>query len=189
MMWLDVPFVWRPSASVWALWVLLCRKIDSSKEKGASSSLRADLTNLVLISLTSSSSLFFFPLPLYRDAFFTSISFHFIHHLKMQTTLKSIESKMSELSVVRNQADQGPSRASVEDGHDTDSLFDTKEWISGSGVQESLPSGLTIRPLRRSDFDRGFLTCLAQLTKVGEIAREQFQGTFSLIDCVYDLIH
>lgn len=34
--------------------------------------------------------------------------------------------------------------------------------------------GLLVRPLQRSDYDKGFLTLLGQLTEVGDISREAF---------------
>lgn len=47
------------------------------------------------------------------------------------------------------------------------------------GVTSLSPGpGLRVRPLSKGDYDRGFLQLLAQLTKVGDISREQFEERF-----------
>ncbi|CAG7731875.1 unnamed protein product [Allacma fusca] len=38
--------------------------------------------------------------------------------------------------------------------------------------------GLFIRPLRRSDYNKGFLQLLGQLTSVGDVTEDQFRETF-----------
>nr|CAG4637421.1 EOG090X0FKI [Ceriodaphnia reticulata] len=40
---------------------------------------------------------------------------------------------------------------------------------------------LCVRPLYMSDYDRGFLELLKELTEVGNISKEQFQAQFSLM--------
>lgn len=44
-----------------------------------------------------------------------------------------------------------------------------------------LPTDYTIRPLRRSDFNRGYLDVLRVLTTVGEISEEQWNARFDWI--------
>lgn len=47
------------------------------------------------------------------------------------------------------------------------------------GVTSLSPGpGLRVRPLCKGDYERGFLQLLAQLTKVGDITREQFEERF-----------
>ena len=41
-------------------------------------------------------------------------------------------------------------------------------------VQEALPEGYVLRPLRRTDFATGFLDCLRVLTTVGDVSEAQF---------------
>ncbi|KAJ1981484.1 Glucosamine-phosphate N-acetyltransferase-like protein [Dimargaris xerosporica] len=45
-------------------------------------------------------------------------------------------------------------------------------------VSDQLPEHYTMRPLRKNDFAKGVLDCLAQLTVVGTIAQQQFEDTF-----------
>ncbi|SPO03791.1 probable glucosamine-phosphate N-acetyltransferase [Cephalotrichum gorgonifer] len=45
-------------------------------------------------------------------------------------------------------------------------------------VSASLPEGLVIRALRRTDFDNGFLDCLRVLTTVGDVSAEAFAGQY-----------
>ncbi|KXX78826.1 Glucosamine 6-phosphate N-acetyltransferase [Madurella mycetomatis] len=45
-------------------------------------------------------------------------------------------------------------------------------------VQSALPEGYKLRPLRRSDYDTGYLDCLRVLTTVGEIGQEQFEERY-----------
>lgn len=49
-------------------------------------------------------------------------------------------------------------------------------WRVNDKVRKALPADFVIRPLSAEDYDRGYLECLAQLTKVGPIPREQFQS-------------
>ena len=51
-------------------------------------------------------------------------------------------------------------------------------WFVPEGkVVKALPAGYTIRPLQSDDYDRGYLACLAQLTTVGDISRQNFLRT------------
>ncbi|KAJ1975512.1 Glucosamine-phosphate N-acetyltransferase-like protein [Dimargaris cristalligena] len=45
-------------------------------------------------------------------------------------------------------------------------------------VRQLLPTNYTIRPLNESDYAKGFLDCLAQLTVVGDVSVELFKETF-----------
>ncbi|KAK0257275.1 hypothetical protein B0A54_07328 [Friedmanniomyces endolithicus] len=55
----------------------------------------------------------------------------------------------------------------------TDTLF-SPSLISPS-VSSALPSGYSIRPLQRGDFDLGFLDVLRVLTHVGDVSKEEFE--------------
>lgn len=46
-------------------------------------------------------------------------------------------------------------------------------------VASSLPEGYGIRPLRRSDYQAGFLDCLRILTTVGDISESQFDERYT----------
>jgi len=41
-----------------------------------------------------------------------------------------------------------------------------------------VPDGYKMRPLAAADYEKGYLDCLAQLTTVGNVTKEQFLGTF-----------
>lgn len=45
-------------------------------------------------------------------------------------------------------------------------------------IQDSLPSGHTLRPLNRNDYHKGFFENLKSLTWVGEISHDQFLAQF-----------
>ncbi|KAF2212420.1 hypothetical protein CERZMDRAFT_112118 [Cercospora zeae-maydis SCOH1-5] len=45
-------------------------------------------------------------------------------------------------------------------------------------VASQLPTGYSIRPLERTDFEKGFLDVLRVLTQVGEISKEEFEQRF-----------
>ncbi|XP_076047569.1 glucosamine 6-phosphate N-acetyltransferase [Oratosquilla oratoria] len=70
-------------------------------------------------------------------------------------------------------------------------LYDPKllaelDWSKVSYMKDGVTSnqpghGLKVRPLRRGDYDRGFLKLLEQLTKVGDISREQFEKRFEIM--------
>jgi hypothetical protein len=47
-----------------------------------------------------------------------------------------------------------------------------------SSASTSLPQNYTLRPLQRSDFSRGFLTCLTDLTWIGEISQSAFEERY-----------
>jgi len=51
-----------------------------------------------------------------------------------------------------------------------------------NGISSSNPGpGLRVRPLCKADYDRGFLSLLAQLTKVGDISKEKFYDRFDMM--------
>ncbi|GAB7354890.1 hypothetical protein MBLNU459_g5528t1 [Dothideomycetes sp. NU459] len=50
--------------------------------------------------------------------------------------------------------------------------------IPSSAQASSLPPGHTIRPLCRSDFTRGFLACLSDLTWIGKIDQQAFDERY-----------
>jgi glucosamine-phosphate N-acetyltransferase len=47
-----------------------------------------------------------------------------------------------------------------------------------SSASSSLPQNYVIRPLQRSDFSRGFLKCLTDLTWIGEISESAFEERY-----------
>ncbi|KAB8231884.1 acyl-CoA N-acyltransferase [Aspergillus alliaceus] len=53
-------------------------------------------------------------------------------------------------------------------------------------VVAALPEGYTIRPVRRSDYKRGFLDVLRVLTTVGDITEEQWNQRFDWISARND---
>ena len=64
---------------------------------------------------------------------------------------------------------------------DNDVLFDdaSLKWLDLSTCQLSAGSdGLVARPLRREDHAKGYLSLLAQLTKVGDYTREIYEAQF-----------
>jgi len=48
-------------------------------------------------------------------------------------------------------------------------------------VQKSLPEGYKVRPLEIEDYAKGHLDCLAQLTTVGEIKKEDYEKRFNYL--------
>lgn len=42
-----------------------------------------------------------------------------------------------------------------------------------------VPDGFILRPLEKQDYDKGFLQCLADLTVVGEISKQNFEERFN----------
>ncbi|KAF2172351.1 hypothetical protein M409DRAFT_50065 [Zasmidium cellare ATCC 36951] len=58
----------------------------------------------------------------------------------------------------------------------TDSLFSPS--LISPQVSSALPSGYSIRPLERSDFDYGFLDVLRVLTHVGQVTKDEFENRF-----------
>ncbi|ROT41675.1 glucosamine 6-phosphate acetyltransferase [Sodiomyces alkalinus F11] len=48
-------------------------------------------------------------------------------------------------------------------------------------VSAALPEGYIIRPLRRSDYNTGYLDCLKVLTTVGDIQEDKFQERYDLL--------
>ncbi|KAI5197143.1 hypothetical protein E4T39_07439 [Aureobasidium subglaciale] len=51
-------------------------------------------------------------------------------------------------------------------------------------ISASTPAGYTVRPLQRSDYARGFLTCLSDLTWIGEVSQESFEGRYDWLATV-----
>lgn len=47
-------------------------------------------------------------------------------------------------------------------------------WTLSPDAEAGMPSGYTLQPLSAEDYDLGYLDCLSQLTKVGEVSRQQF---------------
>nr|OQO23856.1 hypothetical protein B0A51_08255 [Rachicladosporium sp. CCFEE 5018] len=59
---------------------------------------------------------------------------------------------------------------------DSNSLFSTS--LISPAVSEALPTGYSVRPLERSDFEAGFLDVLRVLTTVGDVQKEEFEKRF-----------
>ncbi|KAI4849354.1 hypothetical protein E4T44_03398 [Aureobasidium sp. EXF-8845] len=55
-------------------------------------------------------------------------------------------------------------------------LFPTS--LIPSSASSSLPQNYILRPLQRSDFSRGFLKCLTDLTWIGEITQSAFEERY-----------
>ena len=68
-----------------------------------------------------------------------------------------------------------PNGTTISDS-DKEMLF-AHSWISPD-VQTALPEGYTMRPLMRTDYDKGFLDVLRVMTVVGDVTKEQFEGRF-----------
>jgi hypothetical protein len=47
-----------------------------------------------------------------------------------------------------------------------------------SSASTSLPQNYTLRPLQRTDYSKGFLTCLTDLTWIGEISQSAFEERY-----------
>ena len=55
----------------------------------------------------------------------------------------------------------------------------SKSSLTAHGVSYANPGpGLAVRPLERTDYDKGFLSLLSQLTKVGDYSKEKFEAQF-----------
>ncbi|KAI1359663.1 acyl-CoA N-acyltransferase [Xylaria arbuscula] len=50
--------------------------------------------------------------------------------------------------------------------------------LISSELQSVVPKGFILRPLRRSDYDKGFLETLSYLSEVGDLSRETFESIF-----------
>ena len=64
----------------------------------------------------------------------------------------------------------------------------TPQQLISTTINANLPQGYIIRPLERSDYEKGFarlilgyLDVLKQLTDVGQVSLEQFQQRFDLL--------
>lgn len=51
----------------------------------------------------------------------------------------------------------------------------------------SVPAGYTLRPLAKSDYDKGFLECLRNLTHVGNVSKAGFDARFKQLQSQSDL--
>ena len=60
---------------------------------------------------------------------------------------------------------------------DTDKALFSDSLIPDS-MLSALPEGYTMRALRRSDYDSGFLDCLRVLTVVGNVSKEEWLERF-----------
>ncbi|KAJ2710868.1 Glucosamine-phosphate N-acetyltransferase-like protein [Coemansia spiralis] len=58
----------------------------------------------------------------------------------------------------------------------SNSLFDAS--VLGPSSQWSIPDGYKLRPLELGDFRKGFATCLANLSVVGDISEDMFAESF-----------
>lgn len=50
--------------------------------------------------------------------------------------------------------------------------------LLSSELRRVVPKGFILRPLRRSDYDNGFLETLSHLSEVGDLSRETFESIF-----------
>lgn len=62
----------------------------------------------------------------------------------------------------------------------SDTLLSQNEDIHQQVVKAE-EHGLQLRPLRQSDFSRGYLNLLQQLTTVGEVSQDKFNQTFQMM--------
>ncbi|KAI9470469.1 glucosamine 6-phosphate N-acetyltransferase-like protein [Zychaea mexicana] len=62
---------------------------------------------------------------------------------------------------------------------DDPQLFSSK--LISSEVQEALPDGYTLRPLKRDDYSKGFFEVLGQLSVTGEVSQQVFEERFDLM--------
>ncbi|KAM3415740.1 hypothetical protein BST61_g9252 [Cercospora zeina] len=67
--------------------------------------------------------------------------------------------------------------ASETNGSSAQALFSPS--LISEQVASQLPTGYSIRPLERTDFEKGFLDVLRVLTQVGEISKEEFEQRFN----------
>ena len=58
----------------------------------------------------------------------------------------------------------------------TDTLFSPS--LISPAVVSALPEGYNIRPLKKADYDAGFLDVLRVLTHVGDVKKEAFESRF-----------
>lgn len=49
-------------------------------------------------------------------------------------------------------------------------------------IAASLPDSFTIRPLQKTDFARGFLECLRDLTWMGDLTEQEFNERYDEMD-------
>lgn len=60
--------------------------------------------------------------------------------------------------------------------HQSDSIFSPS--LIPAEVSSSFPEGFTIRPVRKADFNNGYLDCLRVLTWVGDITEEEWDERY-----------
>ena len=61
------------------------------------------------------------------------------------------------------------------------SELDVSQYLStdnGSFTVERPGPDLRLRPLEKSDYDKGYMSLLSQLTRVGEVSKERFEAQF-----------
>ncbi|GAB5593225.1 hypothetical protein Unana1_08125 [Umbelopsis nana] len=58
-------------------------------------------------------------------------------------------------------------------------LFSSR--LISSEVQQRLPEGVILRPLKRTDYDKGILEVLSQLSVTGNISKEKFEERFDFL--------
>ncbi|CAK1354072.1 putative glucosamine 6-phosphate N-acetyltransferase 2 [Cercospora beticola] len=66
--------------------------------------------------------------------------------------------------------------SSEPNGSNAQALFSPS--LISEQVASQLPTGYSIRPLERTDFEKGFLDVLRVLTQVGEVTKEEFEQRF-----------
>jgi len=94
----------------------------------------------------------------------------------------NIQAKLGDLSITSVE-DVGGKKGFVEDEGEQ-FLFDTglitalDVKVKNGRTPANPGEGLRMRPLGSGDFQRGFLECLAELTKVGDVSKEEFMKRF-----------
>ncbi|KAK3092274.1 hypothetical protein FSP39_000608 [Pinctada imbricata] len=90
--------------------------------------------------------------------------------------------------------EKGGEEQLIQNGHEDKPLYDPsllrdldfegdKQVTYDPEISPQNPGeNLLMRPLCRSDFDRGYMVLLGQLTKVGEVTREEFDERFSTME-------
>lgn len=103
------------------------------------------------------------------------------------TNLASSSQLLSDSSLTTATAAKSPPKVTEpSDKSDLDNdapLFDER-LLDAAIVAEAAEQGLRIRPLRRSDFSRGHVDLLGQLTTTGEVTEQQYKERFDLMRSV-----
>lgn len=76
--------------------------------------------------------------------------------------------------VAISEISESPPKNAVEDNQCTN--FPPHWWSICESVRDNLPEGYQIGPLHKNDYDHGFLECLSQLTVVGRVSQQLFEG-------------